>query len=269
MRKLLVLGVAVLGVSLLAHEVMAQGAIRGGMRGAAVGGLVGGKSGASTGAKVGVVTGATRGAINRESQARSQYQSTTEYQNYQGANFNESSPNVILESEAATAATAEPTVEPAAKLTGESVIRLDGKPIVGVTFPSDWKQRTGQNYISAVSADGHCWSMFVTIKSTTDVNAALKKVEDGLQNYMTEIKFDKQTEGKNGGVVVTGNGKGKKAGTDLNFAVGVFDAGNNQLVAAGFAVDAKLDEHYKETVRGICETIRRSDDFNSDASDTQ
>ncbi|PQO25668.1 hypothetical protein C5Y96_22875 [Blastopirellula marina] len=269
MRKLLVLGMVVLGVTLLAHQVMAQGALRGGMRGAAVGGLVGGKSGASTGAKVGVVTGATRGAINRESQARTQYQSTPEYQNYQGVNFNESSPNVILESEVTTTETTQPVVEPAAKPATESVIRLDGKPIVGVTFPADWKQRTGENYISAVSPDGQCWGMFVTIKSTTDVNAAMKKVEDGLQSYMTAIRFDKQTEGKNGSVVMTGTGKGKKAGADLNFAVGVFDAGNNQLVAAGFAVDAKLDDHYKETVRGICETIRRSADFNSTGNDTQ
>lgn len=269
MRKLLVLGIAVMGVSLLAHQLMAQGALRGGMRGAAVGGLVGGKSGAATGAKVGVVTGATRGAINRESQARTQYQSTPEYQNYQGANFNESSPNVILESEVVTSSTTQPAVEPAAKPAGESVIRQDDKPIVGVTFPADWKQRTGDNYISAVSPDGHCWAMFVTIKSTTDMNAAMKKVEDGLQNYMTGLRFDEPSKGKNGGLVMTGTGKGKKAGADLNFAVGVFDTGNNQLVAAGFAVDAKLDDHYKETVRGICETIRRADDFNAAGNDTQ
>lgn len=269
MRKLLVLGMALLGISLLAHQVMAQGALRGGMRGAAVGGIVGGKSGASTGAKVGVVTGATRGAINRESQARSQYQSSAEYQNYQGANFNESSPNVILSSETATTETAQPATQPAAKASSESVIRLDGKPIVGVTFPADWKQNVGDNYISAVSPDGHCWSMFVAIKSTTDENVAMKKVEDGLNNYMTSLKFDPQTKETHGATVMTGTGKGKKAGTDLNFAVGVFDAGNNQLVATGFAVDAKLDEHYKETVRGICETIRRSNDFTNAGNQPQ
>ncbi len=269
MRKLLVLGTVVLGLSLLVDQVMAQGALRGGMRGAAVGGLVGGSSGAATGAKVGVVTGATRGAINRESQARSQYQSSAEYQNYQGANFTESSPNVILQSETTTTEASQPATASPAKPAGESVIRQDGKPVVGVTFPSDWKQRTGDNYISAVSSDGHCWSMFVALKPDTNQEVALKKVEDGLNNYMTSIKFDKRTEGKSGGVVMTGTGKGKKAGTDLNFAVGVFDAGNDQLVAAGFAVDAKLDEHYKETVRGICETIRRSDQFNSSSNDPQ
>lgn len=266
---MLVLGTVVIGLSLLVNQVMAQGALRGGMRGAAVGGLVGGKSGASTGAKVGVVTGATRGAIDREAQARSQYQSSAEYQTYQGTNFNESSPNVILESETATTQATQPAEESTTKPAGESVIRQDGKPVLGVTFPADWKQRTGDHYISAVSPDGHCWSMFVALRSTSDIDAAMKKVEDGLNNYMTAIKFDPQTKGKQGGVVMTGTGKGKKAGADLNFAVGVFDAGNDQLVAAGFAVDAKLDEHYKETVRGICETIRRANQFNNNSNDPQ
>lgn len=266
MKALLILGTAVLGLSLLAHDAMAQGAIRGGMRGAAVGGLVGGKSGASTGAKVGVVTGATRSAIGNESAARTQYQSTPEYQNYQGANFNESSPNVIMASETVTesSSTAQPSAQPASKPAGEAVLRKDGKPVVGVTFPSDWKQQTGDNFVSAVSGDGHCWSMFVTINSTSDKDAALKKVESGLQQYLNDIQLDEQKQTKGDAVAITGHGKGKKSGNDINFAAGVFDAGNGQLVAAGFAVDAKLDDHYKQTVKGICETIRKSDDFQND-----
>ncbi|PQO43954.1 hypothetical protein [Blastopirellula marina] len=254
MRNLLILGAAVLSVTFMLSDVSAQ-AIRGGMRGAAVGGLVGGKSGASTGAKVGVVTGATRGAIDRENQARTQYQATTEYQNYQGANLSTSQPETIMVEESVVTA-AQPT-----KTSGESVLKVDDKPVVGVTFPADWKQRTGDNFVSAVSPDGHAWSMFVTMKES-DKQAALKKVENGLQTYMTDIKFDEQADAKGDALVVTGAGKGKKAGADLVFAAGVFDAGNGQLVAAGFAADAKLEDQYKATVKGICETIRRSDDLN-------
>ena len=46
------------------------------------------------------------------------------------------------------------------------------------------------------------------------------------------------------------------------FAAGVFDAGNGQLVGAAFVVDSKMEDHYKETVRGICQTLRRAGDFN-------
>ena len=33
------------------------------------------------------------------------------------------------------------------------------------------------------------------------------------------------------------------------------------IVAAAFVVDSKIEDHYKETVRGICQTIRRANDF--------
>ena len=41
----------------------------------------------------------------------------------------------------------------------------------------------------------------------------------------------------------------------------VFEAEPGQFVGIAFLVDAKIDEHYTETVRGICQTIRRAEDF--------
>ena len=106
MTRLGILGVTSLALAMLASDALAQrrgGAVSGGMRGAVVGGMVGGSEGAATGAKVGVVTGATRAAINRETQARTQYQATTEYQNAQHSNFNEAPPEVLGTTAAGTA----------------------------------------------------------------------------------------------------------------------------------------------------------------------
>ena len=61
--------------------------------------------------------------------------------------------------------------------------------------------------------------------------------------------------------MVTGTGKGKKSGVAVVFAVGVFDTGAGQLVGAAFVVDARIEEHYKETIRQICQTIRVGDEF--------
>jgi hypothetical protein len=213
--------------------------------------MVGGSEGAATGAKAGVVTGATRAAVDRETQARTQYEATTEYQNAQHSNFNEAPPEVLGTTEAGAAK----------KPTEEAVIRKDGKPIVGITFPSDWNQRTGDNYISAVSGDGQAYAMLVTQQGITDKQAGIKKVKEGLENYLTDVKYDDPSETKGGAVVTTGTGKGKKSGVDVVFAVGLFDAGNGQLVGAAFVVDSKTEDHYKATVRGICETIRRAEDF--------
>jgi hypothetical protein len=211
--------------------------------------MVGGNQGAATGAKVGVVTGATRGAINRESVARTQYQNTTEYQNAPRSNFNEASPEVLGVTSSGTAQ----------KASEEAIIRKDGNPIVGVTFPADWTQKTGDNYISAVSADGQAYAMLVAAEA--DKQAGIKKVKEGLEGYLQDVKFDEPSETKGGATVITGTGKAKKAGVDVVFAVGVFDAGKGQLVGAAFVVDSKIEDHYKATIRGICETIRRANDF--------
>ena len=59
--------------------------------------------------------------------------------------------------------------------------------------------------------------------------------------------------------MLTGTGKGKKSGVAVVFAAGVFDAGAVQLAEAAFVVDARIEEHYEETVRQICQTIRVAD----------
>jgi hypothetical protein len=141
------------------------------------------------------------------------------------------------------------------------VIRKNDKPIVGITFPSGWKQKTGDNYISAVSGDGQAYSMLVALEKVSDKDAGIKKIKEGLENYLKDIKYDDPSETKGGGVVITGTGKAKKAGVDVVFAVGIFDAGKGQLVGTAFVVDARMDDYYKETVRGICQTIRRAEDF--------
>ena len=253
MTRLGILGAASLALAMLASDAPAQrgGAVRGGVRGAVVGGMVGGSEGAATGAKVGVVTGATRAAIGRETQARTAYQATTEYQNAPRSNFNEAPPEVLGTTPAGTAK----------KPSEEAVIRKDGRPIVGITFPSDWSQKTGDNYISAVSADGQAYSMLVAAEAGTDNKAAIKKVKEGLEGYLKDVKYDEPSETKGGAVVVTGTGTAKKSGVGVVFAVGVFDAGKDQLVGAAFVVDSKIEDHYKATIRGICETIHRSQDF--------
>ena len=249
-------GVTALGLLVMAQTAVSQrgGAVRGGMRGAVVGNAVGGSEGAEKGAKIGVVTGATRPAIDRETTARTQYQTTAEYQNATRSNFNEAPPEVL-----GTAATGTAT-----KPSGEAVIRKDGKPLVGITFPADWKQKTGDNYVAAVSEDGQAYAMLATLDGIADKEAGIKKVKTGLETYLKDIKYDEQAETKGGALVITGTGKGKKAGVDVVFAAAVFDAGKGQLVGAAFVVDSKIDDHYKETVSGICQTLRRAEDFDKE-----
>jgi hypothetical protein len=266
MTKLHILGVPALVLAMLAPDAMAQrrggGAVSTGVRGAMVGGLVGGSEGAQAGARLGVVTGATRAAVDRESQRRAEYQATAAYQSAPGSNFATAPPQVLAAAPAA-ATTAAPAATPAPAAAkpagGESIIRKDGKPVVGVTYPSDWKLTTGANHVSAVSADGEAYSMVATLEGAADKQAGIERIKHGLERYLQDIKFDETTETKRGALVITGTGKGKKSGVDVVFAAGVLDAGAGHLAGAAFIVDGKIEDHYKDTVRSICETIRVGD----------
>jgi hypothetical protein len=207
------------------------GPFRTGARGAVVGGLVGGESGAATGAKIGVVTGAVR-SVGQEAQARAQYQATAAYQSAPRSDFNQAPPAIL--GTAPPAATAPST---------EAVLRKNGKPVVGVTLPSDWKQATGANYISGVSADGQAYAMIATLEGAADKPAGINKVKQGLLRDLQDIKYDDQTETKRGAIVVTGTAKGKKSGVDVVFAVGVMDAGAGQIVGAAFIVDSRIEDY--------------------------
>ena len=151
MTKLRIVGLTALALAVLAPEAMARGAAGGGVRGAMVGGMVGGSSGAQTGAKVGAVAGATGAAVQRsqdrrgvdsETQSRTQYESTAAYQNAQHSDYNAAPPEVLTTS----------PLDQSATPGGEAIIRKDGKPIVGITYPSDWKQKAGDNSVSLLPA---------------------------------------------------------------------------------------------------------------------
>ena len=259
MTKLWVLGVAVLALTILAPEAMARGAARGGMRGAVVGGMAGGSEGAKKGAKVGVVAGATRGAaerrdnrqaVNSESQSRSEYESSTEYESAQHSDFNESPPDLL----------ASPS-DKSATSGGEAILKKDGKPIVAITYPSDWKQKEGETSVSAVSKKGNAWSALGLLDGVKDKQDGIKKLKQGLEKCMKDIDYDDLTKTDRGALLITGSGKGKKAGTEVTFAVAVFEAAPKQLAGVAFIVDKSVDDRYKEAARSIVETIQVEKDL--------
>ena len=260
MTKLKILGLTALALLMLAPDAWARGAVSGGMRGAAVGGMMGGSSGAATGAKIGVVTGAAQGAAQRsqdrnsmdaETQARAQYYATPAYQNAQYSNYNEAPPEVMVTSPAAVPVTT----------SGEAVIRIAGKPVVGITYPSDWKQKASENRVTAVSADGHAWSVLAIQQGVKDKQAAITQTKQQLEKYLKDIDYDDPTETTRGALMVTGSGKSIKSGVEVVFAAGVFDSGAGPLAGAAFVVDKGLEDNYKATVKYTCQTIRGAKDF--------
>ncbi len=90
----------------------------------------------------------------------------------------------------------------------------------------------------------------------TDKQAGIKKVKEGLENHLTDVKYDEPSKTKDGAVVITGTGKPRRpASTSFSRRVSSMPARTAR--GAAFVVDSKIEDHYKETVRGICQTIRR------------
>src|SRR4029077_11782501 len=131
----------------------------------------------------------------------------------------------------------------------------------GITYPSDWKQKAEGSHVTAVTTDGQGWSAIALLDGVKDKEAGITKAKQGLEKSLKEIKYDEPTETERGALVVTGTGKGKKAGVEVVFAVGVFESGPGHLAGAAFVVDKDVEDHYKETVRSICETIRGEKDL--------
>ena len=276
MARLRILGALALAVLVSAPDAMAQrrgggGAVSSGMRGAMVGGMVGGSSGAQKGAKAGAVVGATRGVAQRsadrrgmdsETQSRTQYESSAAYQSDQHSDFYQAPPEEIVTSASEPSATSSATPSAEATTSGEeAIIRKDGKPIVGITYPSDWQQKAGKNWVSAISPKRNAWSVIATLDGANDKEAGIQKVKQGLEKYLQNVEYDKITKTERGALLITGTGNGRKTNIPVVFAVGVFEAGPGQLAGTAFVVDKNAEDYYKEAVRYMCQTIRGEKDF--------
>ena len=70
------------------------------------------------------------------------------------------------------------------------VLREQGKAILGVSYPSDWKQVLDKNHVIAISADGQAWSVISTMEGIQDDQAGVSKIKAGLEEYLKEIQYD-------------------------------------------------------------------------------
>jgi hypothetical protein len=202
--------------------------------------------------------------VYEESQARTQYESTAAYQSAQHSDFSEAPPEILVTS--ATVASPDASAEAATRQNGkptgeEAIIRKNGKPVLGITYPSDWKQKTSDRSVSAVSADGHAWSGVATLEGVKDKQAGITRLKQELEKYLQNISYDEPAETKGGAQIITGTGKAKRAGVDVVFAAGAFDAAPGQVAGIAFVADKDLEDHYKEAARYICQTIRTGKDL--------
>lgn len=147
------------------------------------------------------------------------------------------------------------------------VLRNQGKAILGVSYPADWKQVIEKNSVVSTSEDGTAWSVISTMDEIQDQPAGMTKIKEGLEDYLKEIKYDETTKTESGSLVLSGTGKGKKTGVDVVFTSAVFMSGQRHCGIV-FIVDADIEKYYEKTVLAICESILVEEDFAEEAGDS-
>ena len=144
------------------------------------------------------------------------------------------------------------------------ILRDQGKAVLGVSYPANWKQVVGKNHVIATSDDGTAWSAISTLEEIKDQTAGIEKIKEGLEDYLTEIKYDETNKTESGSLVLSGTGKGKKSGVDVVFTSAVFMSGKRHCGIV-FIVDADIEKYYEKTVLAICESILVEEDFAEEA----
>jgi heat shock protein HslJ len=144
------------------------------------------------------------------------------------------------------------------------VLRDQGKAILGISYPSDWKQVVENSSVIATSEDGQAWSVISTLDEIQDQAAGIEKIKAGLEDYLKEIEYDETTKSESGSLILSGTAKGKKTGVDVVFTSAVFMSGARHCGLV-FIVDADIEKYYEKTVLAICESILVEDDFVEEA----
>ena len=140
------------------------------------------------------------------------------------------------------------------------VLREQGKAILGVSYPSDWKQVLDKNHVIATSADGQAWSVISTLDDIDDHQAGIDKIKVGLEEYLKEIQYDETVKTESGSTILSGTGKGKETGVDVVFTTAIFMSGDKHCGIA-FIIDEDIEKYYEKTVLAICESILVEGDF--------
>jgi hypothetical protein len=140
------------------------------------------------------------------------------------------------------------------------VLREQGKAILGVSYPSDWKQVVGKSHVVATSEDGTAWSVISTIDDIQDRPSGVNKIKEGLEEYLKEIQYDETTKTESGATILSGTGKGKESGVGVVFTSAVFTSGERHCGIV-FIVDADIEKYYEKTILAICKSVLVEEDL--------
>ncbi|MGB0599732.1 MAG: META domain-containing protein [Rubripirellula sp.] len=144
------------------------------------------------------------------------------------------------------------------------VLRDQTKAIIGVSYPSTWKQVIENNSVTATSEDGSVWSMVRPLDDIDDEDGSIQKVKSGLDTYLTGIQYNALSKSDKGASILSGTGQKKDSGEAIAFTSRLFRSGT-KYCGILFVINADSEKESQKTVLTICESIRVEQDFAKNA----
>ena len=144
------------------------------------------------------------------------------------------------------------------------ILRDQTKEIVGISYPSTWKQVIENNSVTATSEDGSVLSIFRPLDEIENEDGGIQKVKKGLDTYLTSIQYNQVSKSNNGRVILSGTGQKKDSGEAIVFTSRLFWSGT-KYCGILFVMNADSEKENQKTVLDICESIRVEQDFAKNA----
>jgi hypothetical protein len=125
-------------------------------------------------------------------------------------------------------------------------------------LPDDWKAEGDDDTLTVEGQDGQVFIAFFVPKNVRSMERAVDDIDDELSAWLKDIRFDKPTTSSEGGVkelFISGTGKDRDDGTEMEFDLGVYEKKGKFLVVFGVTTAENFDR-YDPTLKKILDSIK-------------
>jgi hypothetical protein len=125
-------------------------------------------------------------------------------------------------------------------------------------LPDNWKAEGDADTLTVEGQDGQVFIAFFVPKNVRSMERAVDDVDDELSAWLKDVRFDKPSTSSEGGVnelFISGTGKDREDGTEMEFDLGIYEKKGKFLIVIGVTTAENFDR-YDATFKKILDSIK-------------
>jgi hypothetical protein len=125
-------------------------------------------------------------------------------------------------------------------------------------LPDNWKAEGDDDTLTVEGQDGQVFIAFFVPKNVRSMGRAVEDIDEELSAWLKDIRFDKPSTSSEGGVnelFISGTGKDREDGTEMEFDLGFYEKKGKFLVVFGVTTAENFDR-YHPTFKKILDSIK-------------